>query len=75
VSGADPLNFTGTLLADPKLPALAGNRLLYRDGMPIAALAGGEIQWIQPLPPAETRVAEAMLARRASGSPLLAYLR
>jgi hypothetical protein len=36
VSGADPLNLVGILTPGPKLPALAGNRLLYRDGIPTA---------------------------------------
>src|SRR5690606_36841850 len=37
VSGSDPLNLAGTLLPGAKVPALAGNRLLYRDGVPVAA--------------------------------------
>ena len=40
VSGADSLNLAGILTPGPKLPALAGNRVLYRDGMPIAFLEG-----------------------------------
>ena len=38
VSGADPLNLVGILTPGPRLPALAGNRLLYRDGIPTAVL-------------------------------------
>ena len=34
VSGADPLNLVGIPTPAAKLPALAGNRLLYRDGFP-----------------------------------------
>ena len=34
LSAADPLNLTGGLLAGPRVPALAGNRLLYVDGVP-----------------------------------------
>ena len=41
LSGADPLNLVGILTPGPKLAALTGNRLLYRDGLPIALLAGG----------------------------------
>jgi ATP-dependent Lhr-like helicase len=44
ISGADPLNLVGILAPGSRLPALTGNRLLYEDGLPIAALAGGEIQ-------------------------------
>jgi ATP-dependent Lhr-like helicase len=57
------------------VPALLNNRVLYRDGVPIAALVGGEIQWIEKLTPAEARDAENALVRRQIGSPLLAYLR
>ncbi|HSC99428.1 MAG TPA: ATP-dependent DNA helicase, partial [Casimicrobiaceae bacterium] len=75
VSAADPLNVVGTLLPGARITSLASNRILYRDGLPVAALAGGEIEWLQTLDPGEMRVAEAMLIRRQSGSPLLAYLR
>jgi ATP-dependent helicase Lhr and Lhr-like helicase len=41
VSGADPLNLVGILTPGAKLSALAGNRLLYRDGIPSAVLGRG----------------------------------
>ena len=65
----------GTLLPGPRIAALTGNRILYRDGVAIAALAGGEIQWIQTLEPGDARAAEDALTRRQAGSLLLAYLR
>ena len=49
ISGADPLNLLGVLTPGAKLSALAGNRLLYRNGAPIASLAGGEAQFYQTL--------------------------
>ncbi len=49
LSGADPLNLAGILTPGPKLAALTGNRLLYRDGIPIALLAGGEVQFLETL--------------------------
>src|SRR5258708_25803858 len=39
VSAADPLNLVGILTPGPRLSSLAGNRLLYRDGLPVATLA------------------------------------
>jgi ATP-dependent Lhr-like helicase len=30
-----------------KVPAVAGNRLLYRDGVPVATLIAGKIQLLQ----------------------------
>ena len=42
LSGADPLNLIGILTPGPRLAALTGNRVVYRDGLPVAALAGGK---------------------------------
>ncbi len=39
VSAADPLNLVGMLTPGARVPALTGNRILYRDGIPIAVLA------------------------------------
>jgi ATP-dependent Lhr-like helicase len=61
LSGADPLNLAGILTPGPKLAALAGNRLLYRDGIPVAALAGGEARFYETLTPAEEWQARKML--------------
>jgi ATP-dependent helicase Lhr and Lhr-like helicase len=49
LSGADPLNLAGILTPGAKLAALTGNRLLYRDGVPIAFLAGGKVQFVETL--------------------------
>ena len=45
VSGADPLNLAGILMPGPRLPALTGNRLLYRDGIPLAYLKGKTVSF------------------------------
>ncbi|WP_149088201.1 DEAD/DEAH box helicase [Pseudomonas prosekii] len=48
VCGVDPLNLAGTLLPGAKVPALASNRLVYRDGLPAAAvIAGKQINWLE----------------------------
>ncbi|SFW76360.1 MULTISPECIES: DEAD/DEAH box helicase [Pseudomonas] len=48
VCGVDPLNLAGTLLPGAKVPALASNRLVYRDGLPVAAqIAGKQHLWIE----------------------------
>ncbi|NQD78438.1 ATP-dependent DNA helicase, partial [Pseudomonas sp. CrR7] len=41
VSAADPLNLIGSLLPGAKVPAVSGNRLLYRDGVPVAMRVAG----------------------------------
>ena len=58
VSGADPLNLVGTLLPGAKVPALTGNRVLYRDGEPIGALVASELRWFAELDTATLRKAE-----------------
>ncbi|MBI6947862.1 DEAD/DEAH box helicase [Pseudomonas koreensis] len=48
VCGVDPLNLAGTLLPGAKVPALVSNRLVYRDGMPVAAeIAGKQVFWTE----------------------------
>jgi ATP-dependent Lhr-like helicase len=49
VSGADPLNLAGVLTPGPKLAAVAGNRVLYCDGVPIAFLEGGSMWFLEPV--------------------------
>lgn len=44
LSGADPLNLVGILTPGPRLAALASNRILFRDGLPLAVLESGEIR-------------------------------
>ncbi len=75
VSAADPLNLIGNLVPGSRVAAVTGNRIVYRDGLAVAALVAGEIQWLQQLAPREMREAESVLVRRQAGSPLLAYLR
>jgi ATP-dependent Lhr-like helicase len=65
LSGADPLNLVGILTPGPKLSALTGNRLLYRDGIPMALLAAGEVQFLQELDPATEWEARKELLRAA----------
>jgi ATP-dependent helicase Lhr and Lhr-like helicase len=47
-----------------RLPSLVGNRLLYRDGLPVATYAAGEIHYLEPLPAKEQWEAQTALLRR-----------
>jgi ATP-dependent Lhr-like helicase len=64
LSGADPLNLVGILTPGARLPALSSNRLLYRDGVPIALLAGGEVRFLERLQPQQQWEAQNLLLRR-----------
>ena len=67
ISAADPLNLVGILTPGPRLPSLTGNRVLYRDGIPIAILAGGETKFLEMMEPEEQwRAQNALLGRRDS---------
>jgi ATP-dependent Lhr-like helicase len=72
LSGADPLNLAGILTPGPKLAALTGNRLLYRDGLPVALLAGGEVQFLITLDAATQWEARKALLRGAVPASLIA---
>lgn len=64
VSGADPLNLVGILTPGPRLASLTGNRVLYRDGVPLALLAGGEVRFLEGLEPQAEWAARNALLRR-----------
>ncbi|HEX4674167.1 MAG TPA: hypothetical protein VH209_02495, partial [Steroidobacteraceae bacterium] len=64
LSGADPLNLVGILTPGARLPSLSGNRLLYRDGIPVAVFAGGEVRFLEKLEPKEQWEAQNLLLRR-----------
>jgi ATP-dependent Lhr-like helicase len=49
VAAADPLNLVGILAPGQRLPAVSGNRLLYRDGVPEAVLQNGEVHFLETL--------------------------
>jgi ATP-dependent Lhr-like helicase len=48
ISGTDPLNLAGILTPGKRIAAFASNRILLRDGVPIAALEAGEVLGLQP---------------------------
>ncbi len=64
LSGADPLNLVGILTPGQRLPSLSGNRLLYRDGIPIATFSGGGVNFLEKLDPKDQWEAQNLLLRR-----------
>jgi ATP-dependent Lhr-like helicase len=72
LSGADPLNLVGILTPGPKLAALTGNRVLYRDGIPVALFAGGAVQFLEELDTAAQWQARKALLRGAVPEALIA---
>ena len=65
LSAADPLNLVGILTPGARVASVAGNRVLYTDGVPVAVLAAGEVSLLTDLPPAQAWEARNLLLRRA----------
>jgi len=65
VSATDPLNLTGIVTPGEKVPALLRNRVLYRNGIPVAAWLRGDFTWLGP-PDAQVEWAARTSLARAS---------
>jgi ATP-dependent Lhr-like helicase len=79
VSGADPLNLVGGIVPGDVVAALATNRILYRDGVPVAVSEGeggrgkGE-RFLIDATAEDQRVFRAALVRRRAAPLVRAYL-
>jgi len=74
VSAADPLNLVGILTPGPRVPAQGANRVLYRDGEPLAVQRGGKNHFLRDLDERDTWKAAQVLVRRATPPALRPYL-
>jgi ATP-dependent Lhr-like helicase len=73
LSGADPLNLAGVLTPGARLAALTGNRILFRDGLPVATLASGKLEFLALLDGASRSEAERRLIRSAARGVLIPF--
>ena len=54
LSGADPLNLTGLITPGERVPSVAGNRVVYQDGLPVATRVAGAVTHLhEPKDPTE----------------------
>ena len=63
IAATDPANLLGTLLPGEKVARVPGSRVLYRDGLAVAVLAGGEVRFLDVLPLHEQQEASRVLQR------------
>jgi len=70
VSAADPLNLAGIITMGERVRAVAANRLVYRDGVPIATLEGEYVRSLAEVDPAVASDA----ARALTGNPTLSVV-
>ena len=74
LSAADPLNLVGILTPHPRIASVYRNRLLLKDGLPIAALEGGELRRLADVPLDDDHL-KSLLARRSLRLPPRPHLR
>jgi ATP-dependent Lhr-like helicase len=61
LAASDPANLVGGVVHGPKVPRIAGARVLWRDGVPVATSVAGEIALLVALRPDDERAARRML--------------
>jgi ATP-dependent Lhr-like helicase len=67
VSAGDPLNLAGILTPGERVAALPGNRVVYKDGVPVALKEGRERRALRsPVSEAEGREVERLLVVRTA---------
>ena len=65
LSAADPLNLTGIITAGDRVRSAASNRIVYRNGVPVAAMEGDMLRMLDEVDPAiAPEVAAAAAGRR-----------
>jgi ATP-dependent Lhr-like helicase len=74
LSAADPLNLVGILTPEARVPAVHRNRILFRDGLPIAAAEGGQLRRLADSDMDDGKL-RTLLARRSLRHPLRPHLR
>jgi ATP-dependent Lhr-like helicase len=74
VSAADPLNLAGIITPGGRITAHAANRVLYRDGAPVAALESGETRFLVEMSRAMEWKAKSALLRKSTPPVLRSYL-
>ena len=65
ISACDPLNFVGVLTPGPRVPAVLGNRVVFRDGVPVASVQNGDVEFLPGVGDADRQAA---LDRLSDGS-------
>jgi ATP-dependent Lhr-like helicase len=74
LSAADPLNLVGILTPEPRVAAIYRNRILLKDGLPIATVEGGQLRRLADSELDDPRLRN-LLARRSLRHPQRLHLR
>ena len=74
MSAADPLNLVGILTPEARVAAIYRNRILFKDGLPIAAVEGGQLRRLADSGMDDAKL-RTLLARRSLRHPPRPHLR
>jgi ATP-dependent Lhr-like helicase len=74
ISAADPLNLQGVITPGRKIPSYLGNRILFRDGIPVAVYESEEVNFLIPVDNSEKWELQNALIRRNVSPKLRPYL-
>jgi len=74
ISAADPLNLTGIMTPGARVPSHYRNRVLYRDGVPVAIKEGEDIRILPAAEGKEEWSLRTALVKRSFSPKLRAYL-
>jgi len=75
VSAADQLNLVGIITPGGRITAHVANRILYRDGVPVAVLESGETRFLVEMSRAAEWKTKNALLRKSTPPALRSYLR
>jgi ATP-dependent Lhr-like helicase len=64
VSAVDPVNLVGTLLPGERISATLNNRILFKNGVPVAVQSGDALQFLRELDPELAWQAKMLLTRK-----------
>ncbi|MDM0052711.1 DEAD/DEAH box helicase [Variovorax sp. J22R115] len=70
LAATDPANLLGTVVPGPRVARVAGSRVVYRDGIPLATSVAGQVEMLVALSPEETKA----VTRALSSEPSLRFL-
>lgn len=74
VAAADPVNLLSIVLPETRLAKLAKNRILYKDGLPLAVLEKSEVRFLREVQEQEQWQLQQVLTQREFPARLRAYI-
>jgi ATP-dependent helicase Lhr and Lhr-like helicase len=74
ICAADPLNLVGIVVPGKRVPIIPSNRLLFRDGIPVAVFEAGQANFLVEFDKTEQWKVRTALVRRPIPPRLRAYL-